>query len=185
MAEYYLISQLPSLDGLAENANLPITHDRFLQLCEQLLNKKALAEMAKITLNPPRDGEKTASAVVSQWLENERMLRLALGKLRADKMNKPFDCELQAFPAAVQQAARTAIEIENPMDAEKFLNRRRLDFLESLRPTDAFSQEFVFYFSLKLRLLERIRQFDTRTGENAYRTIYNSIIHGERTEVLQ
>ena len=185
MAEYYLISQLPSLDGLAENALLPVTQARFDELCGQLLNKKALAELAKITLNPPRDAEKTASAVVSQWLENERMLRLALAKLRADKMGKHFDCELQSFPANISQAARAAIEIENPMDAEKFLNRFRVELLDNLRPSDAFSLESVFWYSLKLKLLDRVCQFDTESGQAAYKNIYQSILNGENPEVVQ
>ena len=185
MAEYYLVSQLPSLDGCSENAPLPITQARFEELCEQLLNKKAMAVLSEITLNPPRDGEKTASAVVSQWLDAERTLRLALAKLRAEKMNKPFDCELQSFPASVLQAARTAIEIESPMEAEKFLNRFRLELLEALRPTDSFSQEFVFYFALKLKLLDRVRQFDTERGQEAYKNIYQSILNGDNPEVLQ
>ena len=185
MAEYYLVSQLPSLGGISENAPLPITQARFEELCEQLLNKKALAVLSEITLNPPREGEKTASAVVSQWQEGERLLRLALAGLRAEKMNKQFDCELQSFPASVLQAARTAMEIESPMDAEKFLNRFRLDSLEALRPTDAFSQEFVFYFALKLKLLDRVHRFDTECGKAAYKNIYQSILNGEDPEVVQ
>ena len=82
------------------------------------------------------------------------------------------------------QAARTAIDIESPMEAEKFLNRYRLDFLETLRPLDSFSEEFVFYFGLKLKLLLRIRQFDAERGESAYRNIYNSIMSSDRSEVM-
>ena len=185
MAEYYLVSQLPSLDGLAENASLPITQARFDELCGQLLNKKALAELAKITLNPPRVEEKTASAVVSQWLEAERTLRLALGKLRAEKMGKQFTCELQSFPALISQAARTAAEIENPMDAEKFLNHFRVEMLDNLRPSDAFSLETVFWYALKLKLLDRVRRFDTERGQAAYKNIYQSILNGENPEVVQ
>ncbi len=29
MAEYYLISQLPSLDGISENTPIPITEEQF------------------------------------------------------------------------------------------------------------------------------------------------------------
>ena len=50
MAEYYLISQLPSLDGLGDNAPLPITDERFTELCERFLGKKALRDMKNITL---------------------------------------------------------------------------------------------------------------------------------------
>lgn len=40
MAEYYLISQLPSLDGIHDNAPLPITEERFTELCDRFLKKR-------------------------------------------------------------------------------------------------------------------------------------------------
>lgn len=185
MAEYYLISQLPSLDGLSENTPMPVTEDQFFELCSRFLGKKALTELNRITLIPSRAYEKSSSALIEKWNEGERNLRLALAKLRADKMNKNFDAVMQSFPAGVLQAVRTAIEIESPMEAEKFLNRYRLEFLETLRPMDSFSEEFVFYYCLKLKLLERMRSFDTHTGETAYRKIYDSIMSEDKTEVIQ
>ena len=185
MAEYYLVSQLPSLDGMSENTPLPITSARFSELCQRFLGKKAQIELEKLTLTPPRTPEKTASALVEQLNEGERNLRLALARLRADKMNKHFDSDTQSFPAGLLQAARTALEAESPMEAEMFLNKYRLDFLESLRPMDSFSEEFVFYYGLKLKLVERIRTFDSQRGEAAYRNIYDSIMNGDRSEVRQ
>lgn len=185
MAEYYLISQLPSLDGINENTPLPITSERFEELCQRFLGKKAQGESEKLTLAPSRNPEKSPSALIEKWNEGERSLRLALAKLRADKMNKHFDADIQSFSPVLLQAVRTAVEIESPMEAEKFLNKYRLDFLETLRPMDSFSEEFVFYYGLKLKLLERIRKFDSESGETAYRNIYNSIMNGDRTEVIQ
>lgn len=185
MAEYYLISQLPSLDGIGENAPMPITQERFEELCFRFLSKKARCELEKLTLAPPRNPERSTSALVEKWNEGERNLRLALAKLRADKMNKHFDSDSQAFPVGLLQAARAAVEFESPMEAEKFLNHYRLDFLETLRPMDSFSEEFVFYYGLKLKLIERIRKFDADSGETAYRNIYDSILNGERSEVIQ
>ena len=184
MAEYYLISQLPSLDGVSENVPLPITEERFMELCKRFLSKKILRELEKLSLAPSRAPQKSSSALVEKWNEGERTLRLALARLRADKMGKNFDSEVQSFPAGLSQAARTAIEIESPMEAEKFLNKYRLDFLETLRPLDSFSEEFVFYFWLKLKLLLRIRQFDAASGETAYRNIYDSIMNSDRSEVM-
>ena len=185
MAEYYLISQLPSLDGISENTPLPITSERFEELCQRFLGKKSYIESEKLTLAPPRNPEKTSSALVEKWNEGERSLRIALAKLRADKMNKSFEAETNSFSPVLLQAVRTAVEIESPMEAEKFLNKYRLDFLESLRPTDSFSEEYVFYYGLKLKLLERIRKFDSESGETAYRNIYNSIMNGDKSEVIQ
>lgn len=184
MAEYYFISQLPSLDGVSENAPLPITEERFTELCGRFLGRKTQQEISKLSLAPSRTPQKASSALIEKWNDGERTLRLALAKLRADKLNKSFNAEIQSFPAAILQAARTAIEIESPMDAEKFLTRYRLDFLETLRPLDSFSEEFIFYFWLKLKLLLRIRQFDAERGEAAYRSIYDSIISRDRSEVM-
>ena len=82
------------------------------------------------------------------------------------------------------KVASTATEIENPMEAEKYLNRYRLEILESLRPMDSFSKDYLFYYGIKLKLILRIRQFDTMTGEEVYRNIYNSILDGDRLEAI-
>lgn len=185
MAEYYFLSQLPSLDGIGENIPLPITPERFLELCERFLGKKAMQEVERLTLLPPRDGEKSSSPLVDRWNEGERNLRLALAKVRAEKRRKPFELENVSFSAEVMKAVRTAVEIENPMEAEKFLNAFRLDFLDSLRPMDAFSIESVYFYGLKLKLLLRIRQFDAIKGADAYKNIYNSIMGGDNMEALQ
>ncbi len=184
MAEYYLISQLPSLDGLSENVPMPITEERFFELCERFLNKKSQEELRNLTLMPSRDYEKSSNSLVGKWNDGERKLRLVLAKARADKMKKQFEMNENSVPVELQQAVREAIEIENPMEAEKFLNKYRLEFLESLRPMDSFSEDFVFYYGLKLKLISRIKQFDLESGEAAYKNIYNSIMSGERLEVI-
>ena len=62
MAAYYLIAQLPSLDGLGERAPLPITEERFLQLCQSFLSKKAQRGLRWLTLAPPRRLDRTGLA---------------------------------------------------------------------------------------------------------------------------
>ena len=184
MAEYYLVSQLPSLDGLNENTPLPITEEQFTELCNRYLEKKAQSKFEKLTLLPSRSSDKTNSALIDAWNEGERYLRLALGKVRAEKLKKSFDTEDAVLPAQLLQVARMAVEMESPMDAEKFLSNYRLDFLETLRPMDTFSEDYVFYYGLKLKLILRIRQFDAISGETAYKNIYNSILNGDRLEVV-
>lgn len=185
MAEYYLISQLPSLDGVSENVPLPITEERFNELCERFLGKKSQEAIKKISLYPPKNAGRLGSSLIDAWNECEINLRFALGKVRAEKMNKVFDTENRILPVEYIKAANTAIEKENPMEAEKYLNSYRLEMLETLRPMDAFSDEYIFYYGLKLKLLLRIRQFDTETGKKAYRNIYNSIIKGDNLEEEQ
>ena len=177
MAEYYLISQLPSLDGIGENSPVPITEERFMELCEGSLKKKALSELKNIKLIPTIDAEKSHSSLVENWNNGERNLRFALAKIRAERMNKSFDLGNQYLPAELFKVAGDVMEIKNPLDAEKFLLQYRLRFLETIRPMDNFSEDFIFYYGLKLKLILRIRQFDTQVGEATYKNIYNSILN--------
>lgn len=184
MSEYYLISQLPSLDGISENMPLPITEERFFELCNQVAGKRIQNEIDKMTLLPSKKYEKSSSSLIENWNNGERNLRLALAKVRADKMKKSFDIENDVLSSELLKIANAVIEIESPLEAEKFLNSYRLEFLEVLRPMDNFSEEFVYYYGLKLKLISHIRQFDTNTGEIAYKNIYNSIMNGDRLEAI-
>ena len=185
MAEYYLISQLPSLDGLNDNVPVPITEERFYDICLRILGKKAQEELSKVSLVPSRVYGSSSSNVINSWNWAEHTLRLALGRVRADKLNKQFDSENRTFTVDLMQVARTAVEMDSPLEAESFLNRYRLDILESLRPMDVFSEEFIYYYCLKLKLILRMRQFDAEKGKSAYKNIYNSIMSGDRLEVTQ
>ncbi len=185
MAEYYFISQLPSLDGISDNMEPPITEERFLELCQRYLGKKAQKEINQLTLVPPKNPEKSSSTLIEAWNEGERNLRFALGKARGEKMKKTFDTENKYLSTELLRVARTAVEMESPLEAENFLNLYRLEFLETLRPMDNFSEAFVFYYGLKLKLILRSRQFNADIGEAAYRNIYNSIMNGDRLEVIQ
>lgn len=182
MAEYYLISQLPSLDGMSENSPVPITEERFLELCEGSLKNKALCELKNIKLVPSADAAKSYSSLIESWNSGERDLRLALAKVRADKMNKAFDLQNKHLPLELFKVASAAVEIKNPLEAEKFLLQYRLAFLETIRPMDNFSEEYIFYYALKLKLILRLRQFDAEVGKAVYNNIYNSILNGDRLE---
>ena len=184
MAEYYLISQLPSLDGIGDNMPIPITEERFFELCHRFLKKKVQIEIEKLTLTPKKDPEKSGSALVEAWNEGERNLRLALCKARADKMKKTFDIGNVILPSELMRVASTAVDTESPLEAELFLADHRLSFLETLRPMDSFSEDFVLYYGLKLKLMLRKRQFDATLGEAEYKNIYNSILNGDRLEAI-
>lgn len=184
MAEYYLISQLPSLDGLSDVAPLPITEDYFIEMCKSVLKDKVINELKNLTLTPPLIPVKTKSALIMAWNNGERYLRLSLAKIRAEKIKKTFDLQDEILPNEYVKVASSAVEIESPLDAEKFLTEYRLNFLESLRPMDSFSEEFIYYYFLKLKLLKRMRQFNVQEGENTYKNIYNSIMNGNKTEAI-
>ena len=100
-------------------------------------------------------------------------------------MKKPFEGETGELSAELLQTVRQAVEMEDPLEAERYLTRVRLDFLETLRPADSFSETMLFYYALKLKLILRIQQFDKRMGQDAYRKIYGSIMYGGDQEVKE
>ncbi len=185
MKPYYLIAQLPSLDGVGDTAPLPITYEYFSELCHRFLEKKALLALESLTLLPNRDPTPKNDPVLDAWNTHERQLRLALGRVRSRRLQKPFDGAEASIPASLLQAATTASGQSDPLAAELFLHRIRLDFLETLRPKDPFSLSYLFYYGLKLKLLMRIRRFDTKQGQAAYQHIYASVLDGGRQEATQ
>ena len=58
----------------------------------------------------------------------------------------------------------------------------RLGFLETIRPIDNFSEDYIFYYGLKLKLISRLRQFDVHLGKATYKNIYDSILNGNKLE---
>ena len=185
MNHYYLMAQLPSLDGIADTAPMPITEERLYELCGRFLGKKELKALIDITLLPPKKSEKSGYSLIDSWNDEERKLRFALGIVRAEKSKKTFEYKIDYLPQEIMQTARTAVEINDPMEAEKYLNKVRMDFLETLRPMDAFCIDALFYYAIKLKLILRMRQFDGGRGLQNYGKIYDSIINGDRREVTQ
>ena len=185
MNQYYLIAQLPSLEIANETTALPITEERFYELCKSNLGKKAWNALTGLTLVPKRENKKSGYSFIDKWNGWERNFRLALARARAEKLKKPFEGEAGEASAELLQAVRQAVEMEDPLEAERYLTRVRLDFLETLRPADSFSETMLFYYALKLKLILRLKRFDKNRGQSAYREIYSSIMYGGDQEVKE
>ncbi len=183
MSRYYLMAQLPSLDNVGDATPLPITEERFYELCERFLGKNVVAQLARITLVPAREEEKISSPLIDGWNTAERQLRLALNACRTEKLKKASKPETDTVPAALLQVARTAVELDNPLAAEQLLQQHRLKLLEALRPMDPFCEDAVYYYGLKLKLLTRMKQFDQDKGAAVYRNIYDAIMNGEQEAI--
>lgn len=182
MAEYYLVSQLPSLDGIGENTPIPITEERFLELCRANLDTKSFERVRDLTLIPSIDAVLSGSGVIDSWNKVERGLRIALGKARAERMNKPFELQSSASDPELAKAVTAALGEYDPLKSEKLLLDYRLRLLESLRPIDMFSVDYIYYYALKLKLIMRVRGFDTAIGEKEYKNIYSAISDGRTVE---
>ena len=185
MNQYYLIAQLPSLEIASETTALPITEERFYELCRTNLGKKAWNALSGLTLVPGRQNKKSGYSFIDKWNEWEKNFRLALACARAEKMKKPYEGERKIFSDELLQTVHQAVEMEDPLEAERYLTRVRLDFLETLRPADSFSENMLFYYALKLKLILRLQRFDKGRGQSAYRKIYSSIMYAGDQEVKE
>ena len=141
MNQYYLIAQLPSLETAGETTALPITEERFYELCKSNLGERAWNALSGLTLVPKRQDKKSGYSFIDRWNGWERNFRLALAGARAEKMKKPFEGEKAELSGELFQKIRRAVEMEDPLEAERYLTRIRLDFLETLRPADSFSEK--------------------------------------------
>ncbi len=182
MNQYYLISQLPGLDGMDGRQPLPIRFEEFAELVARNLGKKPVKILRNLTIIPDRTAESSGSKLIDSWYEEERQLRFALGNVRAAKMKKEFSAGEAALSISAVQAAKAAVEMTDPLSAELFLCQYRIDRLNDLRPNDPFSDDAVYFYGLKLMLLERMQKFDQQKGIAAYQKIYNSILNGDNQE---
>lgn len=176
MNQYYLLAQLPSFSVEDVHGNLPITEEYFFDLCTRFLDKKSMKILSELSLEPPKTYKSTGSVFVDEWYKKERSLRFALAQIRALKLNKKYELDENSFSPDIVQVARTATGMESPLSAELFLNKYRLDLIESIRPNDSFSVDSVFEYALKLKLAQRMKKFDVETGMASYKKIYEKIL---------
>ena len=175
--QYYLVSQLPAF-SINQSAPLPVTEEYFIDLCSRFMDKKAVKAIQNLSLEPPRQAEKTGYDVLDKWYEYERSLRVALAYLRAQKMKKDFNDPtnlLSKVSSDIMQTARTAMNFESPLEAEDYLDQERINYLSNVLPFEA-----VIAYGLKLKLANRVKKFNEEAGMASYRKIYDQIL-GEST----
>lgn len=175
--QYYLVSQLPDISS--DKSTLPITEKYYRDLCSRFLEGEAKEILKNLSLEPPKMPNETGSPFLDAWYEHERELRFALAQVRAQKMKK----ELGQIPVSIAndivQSARTAVGMDSPLSAEKYLFDYRISVLDRLQPLDYFSEDYVFAYGIRLLLLQRMKMFDKEKGTDSYHKIYDSIL-GEK-----
>ena len=134
------------------------------------------------SLEPPEPGNVPVPDVVDEWFERERSLRLNLrlrGRISRNVHITTGEMEALALQVSVSQAARNAVSLENPLEAERQMLKLRLQWLEELRGNHFFDSEAVFIYGLTLLLRERGDRFTVEAGQDAYESIYTQILGEE------
>jgi len=187
---YYLGAQLPYL---IYGQTPPMTSKAFKELASELMGSSGAALLEYCTLDPapPKEENKgaayaepapaTSSSLINKWKEWERTLRLNLAKNRSLKLKREASTlgDAPAVPADAALAAKNAMAMESPLEAELHLCRAQWDAIESFQGLSSFSESSMYAYMLKLLIMERMSAFKTEEGHNEYKALYAAIL-GER-----
>ena len=178
---YYLMAQLPAI---LPNNPLALSYASFLELAGRFLSKKDIRLLNRLSLEPERNPETVPSSLVQLWYDRERSLRLSLARLRMTKLGR--DASLRGSDEQVllagpdmQGVARAAFAMDNPLDAEQFLDTTRFSWIEELSRGHYFDSEAVFAYALKVLIRERGNRFNDSAGRESYTSIYTQILGEE------
>jgi hypothetical protein len=176
---YYLVAQLPYL---VYGQPLPMSPVAFKELAKGAMNPKEGAVLDACVLDPAVSQVRPAgsvkpdkSAFLDAWRKWEGALRLNLARVRAAKLKREAP-DAPEFPADAAAAARAAVAIESPLEAEIFLDRARWNAIEGFQDFNYFSENTIYAYLLKLLLMERRQAFKTEEGFTEYKALYASIL---------
>ena len=190
---YYLGAQLPYL---SQGQAPPMSSEAFKALARQQMSSRDAALLDYCTLDPdpallpaemseeispenPTEpwSEKTAnsSRFIRRWREWERVLRLNLARGRALKLKKEA-IEAPELPSEAVLAAKNALVIESPLEADLLLERARWDAIQAFVGMDTFSETAMYAYLLKLLLMERRAAMDSELGFTEYKALYAAIL---------
>ena len=176
---YYLMAQLPSISF---GSKPPFKYEEFEELAFRYVNKKDRELLKALSLEPTRDGKKTSSSLLNKWYEFERAVRLALRELRAGKLKwENVDVSYEEHAKVVssyyaQSVASQAFAMDDPLQAELFLDKKRFEFLHNIKSENAFSSDALFSYAVMLLLIIREEGFSKEVGVEEYKKLYSEIL---------
>ena len=156
MASYYFL--MSSLPMLKSDGALPITYEKFLSYCKDTVSASTYEKLKNLTL------DSTEGHLIKEWSAFYSFFKAQLNFQRCRKLNmpanQPFDEDFE-----VTKIISSAVNDENPLNAEKTLMAALFDKLDSLIGIHTFDDHALFGYALKLKLLERKTVFNYKTGK--------------------
>jgi len=119
---------------------------------------------------------RSGSEFLNLWKDWERTLRLNLSRNRALKLRREAPVEAPELPSDAVAAAKAAMSIDSPLEAELSLDKARWDAIQNIQGMDIFSEGAIYAYLLKLLLMERRAAFDTEAGFTEYKALYTAIL---------
>lgn len=158
---YYLISSLPDLRSDAE---MPITYEDFLDMCQTNVSAKKYKILEGLTL------ASTEGPLVREWSVFYGAMTRELNYQRSVALGKSYTAQYEKDFATAQVAA-AALSAKNPLEAEQIMLDYEFEQLDSLVGLHVFDDYVLFGYAIKLKLLERQKCFEHDKGETEFRRL--------------
>lgn len=178
MSRYWYFSA--TLPGLLFGAPSPFSDKEFLSWCKRLMSGRDYDELSRAVESFM--AKEPFSAQRSKFLRNfiawERTLRNELSRLRARKAERNEE-EYLRISEHRDEAGRTAAAcyaVEDPYQAELFLERERWNAIERMSSLSSFDVDFLIAYRLKLAINERLERLNAKSGSAGYQHLYSDIL---------
>lgn len=171
----YLISSLPML---CFGINVGISFAAFIEKCQQFASKEdfnILNNLPEIASDIKRNNP---YPIINRLLSFEIMLRNELVKIRASrkKIDPTKYLRLEdSYDASIVHIAQAAHRNPSSLEAEKFLDLERWNFLDELLVGHYFDLEFLIIYGYKLKILERWQKIETADKSKLLDEVLNKI----------
>ena len=182
---YYFVASLPHLNY---GDNPPMGSEEFKEKCKGFLSKQDAALIQYCSYDPKLAIEtvkSTGSAFIDFILLRERIVNLSLVRLRAVRLNRQTGEDVPHDMPRAEAMAKTAFEMDNPLEAELSMDRARWGILDEMVGVNIFGANTIFAYLLKLQLLERKQRFDSVKGAAEYRNIYDTVLNEYKSKVKE
>jgi hypothetical protein len=157
----YLVASLPTLELTAAPR---ISSTQLLASSAGVLRDDHHEDLGAVLDDRPRD---VRSPGLEPYLDAETQLRDALAQLRAARTGGAYDPGAHPFAGydtRCADAARRAMELDDPRERELLLDRLRWTLLDEVAAASPFGFPAVLAYGLKLRLAEKWAAMDDAEG---------------------
>ena len=155
---YYLMSSLPMLRA---DGTMPITYEKFLSYCKDAVSNSNYELLENLSVDSKK------GPLIGEWAEFYSAFKDELTYQRNKKADRsavqPFEVDVE-----VKKIISSAINDDNPLNAENTLLALQFDKLDSFIGIHSFDDYALFGYAMKLKLLERKTVFDQKAGKDEF-----------------
>lgn len=163
---YYLVASLPFLDF---EKPAPFSYEEFLENGRRLMRREDFDILTKAVLSWDEIPSPHSALEKLAWFH--RALNSEIARLRAKKFQKDplgYVRADQYVDAQSLSVIQQAMGEQNPLNAEKILDRHRWNRYEEISQNHFFDLEVLISYGLKLQILDRHKMFASDQGWNIF-----------------